>query len=289
MCKKRIIAAIVTFLLMTGCAAQNTEDVNIPQEEKEKKAIVKWFIENMTDEKEFTDVKDYQYYARAVGLEKDGLLYPDMWEIYYNEDININREIDEKAVYLIRLNPERLLEVYAANNNSTPEKICSELSVTPEQFYYNFGYTATAVDYAKNHKNNIASYSESESGIFGADNSENRKTVFSTHILTIDTGNKNTVKYSSEIPDLEIRQRDLLRSTTKFSCDYSSYTDGEKSPAFYVNGIGIRRVLPLSVPNGYMSAADTDITVMFNQSPFSYGCTDDDKISLFETESEVSE
>lgn len=287
MCIKKLAAAAAIFLLMTGCGAKDTEEDFLSQDEKEIRAISRWFSESITDEEEFTDVNDYRYYARTIGLDKDALLSPDMWEIFYSEEININREIDNKAVYLIRLNPEKLLDVYAENNNSTADEICAELSVTPEQLYYNFGYTAAAVDYTNNHRDGYTVYSEKEASIFGRDNGENRKSVMSTHFLTVDIANKNSVTYSSENTKLKLKRRDLLCVTSDFSYDYSDYTDDEKNPAITINGIGIRSVLPLSMTNGYTSAADTDITVMFNYSPFSYGCTDGDKIKL--PESEVSE
>ncbi|MCM1525196.1 MAG: hypothetical protein NC120_12150 [Ruminococcus sp.] len=69
----------------------------------------------------------------------------EMWEVFYSENININRDVDEKAVYLIRLDPNKLLEIYAENNDTTVERVCGKLSLTPEQLYYNFGYTAAAV------------------------------------------------------------------------------------------------------------------------------------------------
>ncbi len=284
MCIKKFAAVILTAVILAGCTAQTAEEENIPQEEKERAAIASWFAESMTDEEAFPDVKDYQYYARAVGLDKDALLSPDMWEVYYNDEININREIDGKAIYLIRLDPDKLLEIYAANNNSTAEGICKSLSITPEQLYYNFGYTATAVDYDKNHKDNKVSYSEKEKQFFGAANGENRQTVMSTHFLTVDISDGNTVTYMSEIPEMKIKQRDMLKSTTEQTFNYSEYTEEEKNPAFVINGIGIRRVIPLSVPNGRTGAVDTDITVMFNQSPFSYGCKDEDKITIAESE-----
>ncbi len=287
MCIKKFAAVILTAVILTGCTAQTVEDENIPQEEKERAAIASWFAESMTDEEAFPDVKDYQYYARAVGLDKDAFLTADMWEIYYSDSVNINRDVDEKAIYLIRLDPYKLLDIYASNNNKTAEQICKELAVTQEQLYYNFGYTATAVDYDKNHKDNKVSYSEKEKQFFGASNGENRQTVMSTHFLTVDISDGNTVTYMGEIPEMEIKQRDMLKSTTEQTFNYSEYTEEEKNPAFVINGIGIRRVIPLSVPNGRTGAVDTDITVMFNQSPFSYGCKDEDKITI--AESEVSE
>lgn len=291
MCKKNITTIFLTAAVaMTGCTNQKAEEtVVLSQQEKEIAAVAEWFSESMTDAEDFPDIKDYQYYARAVGLDKDALLTADMWEVFYNEEININREIDGKAIYLIRLDPYKLLEVYAANNNSTVERVCESLSLTSEQLYYNWGYTAASVNYTKNHKDGKAAYSEKEQKIFGIDNGEDRQSVMSTHFLTVDIANGNTVRYSNTIPELEIKQRDNLRSTTKMTYNYAEYTEDEKNPALIVNGIGVRRVLPLTVPNGWRAAEETDITVMFNASPFSYGCTDRDKIIFPEKESEVSE
>ena len=154
MCKKIITAIFLTAAVtMTGCTNQKAEEtVVLSQQEKEIAAVAEWFSESMTDAEDFPDIKDYRYYARAVGLDKDALLTADMWEVFYNEEININREIDGKAIYLIRLDPYKLLEIYAANNNSTVERVCESLSLTSEQLYYNWGYTAASVNYTKNHK-----------------------------------------------------------------------------------------------------------------------------------------
>lgn len=291
MCKKIITAILLTAAVaMTGCTKQAAEEtVVLSQQEKEIAAVSEWFSESMTDAEDFPDIKDYQYYARAVGLDKDAFLSADMWEVFYSESVNINRDVDGKAIYLIRLDPYKLLEIYAANNNSTVERVCESLSLTSEQLYYNWGYTAAAVNYTKNHKDGKSAYSEKERKIFGIDNGEDRQTVMSTHFLTVDIANGNTVRYSNSIPELEIKQRDNLRSTTKMTYNYVEYTEDEKNPALTVNGIGVRRVLPLTVPNGWKAAEDKDITVMVNASPFSYGCTDRDKIILPEKESEVSE
>lgn len=284
------MAMLLATAIMTGCTAQEAEEtVILSQREKEIAAVAEWFSESITDVEEFPDIKDYQYYARAVGLDKDAFLSADMWEVFYSESVNINRDVDEKAIYLIRLDPYKLLEVYAKNNNTTVERVCDSLSLTAEQLYYNWGYTATAVNYTKNHKDGKAAYSADETAIFGIDNGEDRQTVMSTHFLTVDISDGNTVTYSSTIPEMEIKQGDILRSTTKMTYNYSEYTEDEKNPAVIINGIGVRRVLPLSVPNGWRAAEDKDITVMFNSSPFSYGCTDSDRVILPETESEVSE
>lgn len=114
---KKIIALLVcASVMLTGCIQKN-DDVELSEEEKEHNAVIGWFENDMFDNEEFTDLTDYQYYARTIGLEKDELLSPDMWEVYYSESININKEIDGSAVYLIRLNPDKLLEVWAANND----------------------------------------------------------------------------------------------------------------------------------------------------------------------------
>ena len=287
--KIKLLIAILATAIMTACTSGTADNENISQQEKELRALTEWFSEGIKDEGSFPDLKEYQYYARAIGLDKDDLLSADMWEIYYNEEININRDVDEKAIYLIRLNPNGLLDIYAQNNNTTVYKICKDLSVTQDQLYYNWGYTAAAVNYTKNHKDNIVTYSEDEVKVFGVDNGENRQTVMSTHMLVVDISGGNTVTYQRTIPELEIRQRDILRSTTKMTYNYSDYSEDEKSPALSINGIGIRRVIPLSLPNGWTTAVDKEITVMLNQSPYSYGCTDSDKLNLFGGESEVSE
>lgn len=287
--KKGLFAAVFAVMFMlTGCVQKSNSDTELSEEEKEIKAVSEWFSNSMTDEDDFTDTKEYQYYARTLGLEKDAFLSADMWEVFYNPDININRDIDEKAYYLIRLDPKKLISIYAENNGCTEDEICKMMSLTSDQLYYNWGYTVSAADYADNHKDGKAAYSRLEEDIFGRDNGENRQIVMSTHFLTVDISDKNSVTYTSEAKELKIRQRDMLRSTTKETFDYSIYTDDEKNPSFTVNNIGIRRVLPLSIPNAFKDAADTEITVMLNQSPFSYGCKSEDKVMIY-VESEVSE
>ena len=199
MCKKIITAILLTAAVaMTGCTKQAAEEtVVLSQQEKEIAAVAEWFSESMTDGEDFPDIKDYQYYARAVGLDKDAFLSADMWEVFYSESVNINRDVDGKAIYLIRLDPYKLLEIYAANNNSTVERVCESLSLTSEQLYYNWGYTAAAVNYTKNHKDGKAAYSEKEQKIFGIDNGEDRQSVMSTHFLTVDIANGNTIRYSN--------------------------------------------------------------------------------------------
>ena len=99
---------ICASMVLTACG-RTSDDAELTDEEKEHNAVVSWFENDIYDEDEFTDLLDYRYYARTIGLEPDGLLSPDMWEVYYSESININRDIDGTAVYLIRLNPDKLL------------------------------------------------------------------------------------------------------------------------------------------------------------------------------------
>lgn len=271
-------------VMLTACG-QKADVVELTEEEKEHNAVIAWFENDITDEDEFTDLPDYQYYARTIGLEKNDLLSTEMWEVYYSESININKEIDGTAIYLIRLNPDKLLEIWAENSNMTADGICSELGTNRDELYYNFGYSANSVGYAKNHKENKVSYSETEERIFGADNGENRQTVFSTHFLKVNIAGRYGVTYAGTDENFEIKQRDLLKSITKpKTYNYSDYSPQEYSPAFVTNGVGIKRILPLSLPNGWANAADTDVTLMFNMSPFSYGCTDEDRIDIFAEE-----
>lgn len=282
--KKCVGFLIGVAVMLTGCMSTSTDDELTPQE-KELKAVRSWFENDMTDEDEFSDLTDYQYYSRTIGLEMNDLLSPDMWEVYYSDLINLNKEIDGTSVYLIRLNPDKLLEIWAENSNMTADGICSELGTNRDELYYNFGYSANSVGYAKNHKENKVSYSETEERIFGADNGENRQTVFSTHFLKVNIAGRYGVTYTGTDESFDIKQRDLLKSITKpKTYNYSDYSPQEYSPAFVINGVGIKRILPLSLPNGWANAADADVTLMFNMSPFSYGCTDEDRIDIFAEE-----
>lgn len=288
---KRIMCLIVcTAVMFTGCVSAYDDDPELTGEEKELNAVKGWFEEDIYYDDEFTDLTDYQYYARTIGLEKDGLLSPDMWEVYYSDSININKDIDGTAVYLIRLNPDRLLEVWAENNGMTADEICSELGTSRDELYYNFGYTANSVDYAKNHKDSKVAYPEAEVRIFGADNGENRQAVFGTHFLKVNIAGRYGVTYESTNEMFDIKQRDLLKSITKpKTYDCSEFDISERTPAFFVNNVGIRRLTVLDIPNGRINAADADVTLMFNMSPFSYGCTDEDRINIFTEESAESQ
>jgi len=90
-----------------------TETEPIIEERKSDKIVCEWLYKNLTDSEEFADLNNYRYYARTLGLEKDFFLDLAVWEAFYNEEININNEIDEKEIYLIRINPYVLLDIYA--------------------------------------------------------------------------------------------------------------------------------------------------------------------------------
>lgn len=298
--KQKILALMAVTLMLAGC--EKSSEPELTPAELERNALVGWFESGITDEEKFTDLADYRYYARTIGLDKDGLLAPEMWEIFWNEDININKEIDGKSIYLIRLDPYKLMDVWAANNDMTAEEICSALGTTADKLYYNFGHTSNSIDYAKNHKNGKVSYGDLENEIFGEDNGENRSVVFGTHFLYIDTENKYKVSYASEDENLAVKQRDILKSTTQESHNYSDYTYDEFHSQTFRDGVEINRVMKLNIPNLWSKSIedeiDLDASVMFNMSPYSYGCTIEDIVNLYpeepaETEitveSEVSE
>ncbi|MGN0553783.1 MAG: hypothetical protein ACI4I1_10385 [Oscillospiraceae bacterium] len=283
--------------LLSGCGLSSKEpEVELTEEEQEINAIKDWFNKKITDEEAFTDLSDYQYYARTIGLEKDDLLSPQMWEIFYNEDININKEIDETAIYLMRLNPDKLLEVWAANNETTADEICSELGTNRDDLYYNFGYTGNSVNYKENHTKGTLTYPDVEMKIFGGDNGEDRQIVFSTHFLEVKTIGKHVVTYKSQNDNLQIRQRDILKNTTNSNkLKYyvpEEFDRQEIAPAFNIGETGIRRLLILDIPNGRTISEEnvkykTDVSVMFNQSPFSYGCTEEDIVEMEEETSDA--
>ena len=278
---QRILSPILSIFIFASCGAKKQAEPvpKTPEEIKlsEQQLLRKWFADDMKDSEDFPDKLNYQYYARTLGLDKDYFLSADNWEIFYNDKINLNKDIDDKSIYLIRLDPYKLLDIYAQNNNTGVEQICDFLGKTPEELYYNWGYTMTSYDYKTTHKENKCSYSKGETSVFGEDNGESRYVVMSTHILTI-SGNK--VTYSSESDKLRIKQRDLLKSAETKSYDYTLYTDEERTPALYMDGIGISRVIPLTLLNGYKASEDKSEIVMVNMSPFSYGCTPEDKIDI---------
>ena len=265
---------------------ESTETAEEPPEERVTDEIIcNWMYKSLTDSEEFTDISNYQYYARTLGLEKDYFLDPQLWEVYYNPDLNINNEINGKEIYLIRLNPYQLLNIYAERNNCTVDELCSTLSATKEQLYYNWGYNPAWVNYDKNHADLKVFASDKEISIFGASNSEDRAAVMRTHTLTVDTLDKNICSYSSAVDSrLKIRRMDLLGAVSGEKQFYSEYTEQEKNAAFTVNGIGIRAVIPLSINNAWENAAENEkgITPFINVSPYAYGCTDENKIEIID-------
>lgn len=304
MSKKLKFITILSLFLMTGCnsndaAIEPNNEVSLEitdtteteetistepvwEPTQEDKEIALWFKNYITDPEELTDIADYQYYARAIGQDKDYFLDADMWEVYYNaESINRNREINGLDIYLVRLNPYKLLDVYAENNNCSVDELCKQLSVSKEQLYYNWGYTTASEDYYNGHKNNEVTYSIQEQEIFGIFNNEERNICMDTHMIVYDH-NEGLILYKSELyEELKIARRDNLKAYSN-ALLYSEFTDAEKEPAFKVNGIGIRAVIPLTLPNAfaYAEGDDKNISVMINRSPFSYGCTDADRLDL---------
>ena len=148
--KKLVIAAITAtmMLLMTACEKETkvTEETSYSEEpvtevseaawepSKDEQRVARFLKVYFNDPEEFTDKENYQYYSRAIGKDKDFLLNPEMWEVFYNEDVvNRNRDINGLDIYFIRLNPYKLLEVYAENNNCTVNELCKNLSVNKEQ------------------------------------------------------------------------------------------------------------------------------------------------------------
>ena len=256
------------------------EQIYVPSEEDT--IIAKFLKKNLTNSEEFSDKKNYQYYARAIGQDKDYFLDPSMWEVFYNEeDINRNKDINGLDIYLIRLDPYKLLDVYAENNGCTVDELCKRLSVSKEQMYYNWGYNPASVSYLDKHKSNEVTYSTEEQMIFGIYNNEERNVVMDTHMIVHDHNEKEIV-YISEVYDtLKIKRRDNLKAFSGATL-YSEFTDEERNPAFKIKGIGIRAAIPLTLPNAFTNAgeADKNITVMINRSPFTYGCADEDKLDL---------
>ena len=100
------------------------------------KLVAKWFSEYITDPESFADITDYQYYARTLNLEKDYFLSSDLWQVYYNPEINLNRDIDCKDVYLIRIDPNKLMDIYSARMGMSVDELCKGLSVTKEPVSY---------------------------------------------------------------------------------------------------------------------------------------------------------
>lgn len=76
---KKIIPIILSAALLSGCGLQSSgHNEELTQEELERQALREWFNLCLKDEEEFSDMKDYQYYARTLGLDKDAFLSQDM-------------------------------------------------------------------------------------------------------------------------------------------------------------------------------------------------------------------
>lgn len=118
--QKEKIFAIIISLSLTACASTSASETSgtvssetesaeeittaaaieqtfVPSEEDT--IIAKFLKKNLTNSEEFTDKKNYQYYARAIGQDKDYFLDPSMWEVFYNdEDINRSNRPFGRAV-----------------------------------------------------------------------------------------------------------------------------------------------------------------------------------------------
>ena len=114
--------------------------------------------------------------------------------------------------------------------------------------------------------------------------------MFATHFLKVNIAGRYGVIYESTDELLEIKQRDLLKSITKpKTYNVSDFDAAEFEPAFYADNIGIKRLTVLNIPNGWTDAVDTDVTVMINMSPYSYGCTSEDIIDIITEENSETE
>ena len=82
--KSLLVLLLVPFML-TGC--MQSKEPELTPEELEHNALVEWFETGMGNEDKFPDLPDYRYYARTIGLDKDGLIQPEMWEIPYFQRI----------------------------------------------------------------------------------------------------------------------------------------------------------------------------------------------------------
>ena len=98
---KIILALLLVPLILTGC--MQSKEPELTPEEQEHNALVEWLETGMENEDKFPDLPDYRYYARTIGLDKDGLIQPEMWEIFYNED---KACLDGEKHHYYDLNPE---------------------------------------------------------------------------------------------------------------------------------------------------------------------------------------
>lgn len=325
---KQITLFLVSLMIMTGCSvkANNTaeetpvvnvdvssgtetqiteiEEPEINIHENSDKAVADWFKEYFgnedvsdKDDAKFTDTSDYQYYARTLGQDKNYFLVPEMWEVYYNDEVNLNRDITNEDIYLIRLDPYKLIDLYAENNQCTADELCKMLSASRQLLYYNWGYDPCSVNYGNEHEKNTLTYSEKEEKIFGKYNFENRENVMQCHMLIYNFEDDEMV-YESNVSDhLKTQRRDKLKAFTDENYQYSMYSEDERNTAFETDGIGIRAVIPLNMPNAYNKiedeyAVDRNVSAMVNVSPYSYGFTSEDIVDIsvyFESESDEDE
>ncbi|MBP1546578.1 MAG: hypothetical protein J6A37_08255 [Oscillospiraceae bacterium] len=243
MSKKKCLICLCCLIALTGCsntsenvsetiAASDTSAASVSgvsetvvtepvwEPSSEDQEIALWLRRYMTNSEYFTDLKDYQYYARAIGKDKDFFVQPEMWEVFYNKDINRNRDINGLDIYLIRLNPYKLLEVYAENNDCTVDELCKRLSVSKEQFYYNWGYNPASVNYYINHKDNYVTYSVEEQKIFGIFNNEARDVVMSTHNVSLEISDEEYRNYLND-KKLSFEFKKLTRKHCYFNSRYN--------------------------------------------------------------------
>ena len=61
--------------VLSGCVMQASEETGLTAEERERNAVRSWFENDIFDEDEFSDLADYQYYARQSGLKRTDFLH----------------------------------------------------------------------------------------------------------------------------------------------------------------------------------------------------------------------
>ena len=295
--EKPKITTVATTIVSDETGIITEKEIEVNSHEQSDLAVANWFAEYLTSEEQSSkddslikNVSDYQFYARSLGLDKDYFFNPELWEVYYNDEINLNRDITEEDIYLIRLNPYKLLDLYAERVNKTVDELCADLSVSKQTLYYNWGYDPCSVDYEKEHKANKVTYSQKEEEIFGKFNYEDRASIMRTKMLVVSDG--NVIFSDSPNDSLEIIRRDNLKTFSDEYYQYSKYSDEERKQQYSIDNIGIRAVIPIKIPNAYNDitdeyAADKEVTAMLNYSPFAYGCKSEDMIdimSYFSTE-----
>ena len=78
---------------------------------------------------------------------------------------------------------------------------------------------------------------------------------------------------------MEQKEKDAIKKPKNY--DISEFDVGEMTAAFYIDDVGIKRVTVLSFPSGRNEAEEKSLSLMLNMSPFSYGCTAEDKLDIF--------